>query len=83
MSDDRAGRRVGAVLEDLALHSARAGSAAAAPSGSGSEAWADADRQAEMGRQAEAGQRADDAADFTPVSLDSLRRVLDGLRELN
>jgi hypothetical protein len=52
----------------------RPGNATAAPSGGGQDAQADAGRQAE----AEHGEE-----DFTPVSLDSLRRVLDGLRRLN
>jgi Domain of unknown function (DUF4388) len=40
-----------------------------------------AERQENAERQAGAEQQAED--DFTPVSLDSLRRVLDGLRRLN
>jgi hypothetical protein len=54
----------------------RPGSATAAASGDAPDAPADVERQAE------AEEHADDA-DFTPVSLESLRRVLDGLRRLN
>jgi hypothetical protein len=84
MSDDRVGPGVGAVLEGLAVQNASGQLQAPGRVTARGVTTQARLRRAESGAGPSSAERQQpDEPDFTPVSLESLHQVLDGLRQLS